>query len=408
MSGRFALRKDPDAAFESLYRRHVHDVYRYALAVLGSPADAEDVTQTTFLNAYRAFQRGETPRKPGNWLRTIAHNVCRQRFRQASRRPREIGVEGDLADELVVEDSDAPSPEDIAGALRNIPFNQRAALVMRELEGLSQAEIAGALDLSVSAVETLLFRARRALREQLEHCLTCGEAARAISRQLSGSTSRTERAALRAHLRQCPECATFARRARAQRKALKRLAAVPLPAALLSWSGGTATSAGLAAPAGGIGAKVAAGIAIAAVAVGAGDQGIQQLTAPPKRPPHAPADHHPERDTAGVLGAPGQAVPPAAHSIPTSAQRKPKHAHSRPARKPRKPPHGGKRRNEKSPRHAAKPPKPRHRARPHARRATENPPRKAHEREAPRTARRAATETQTDRVLPRTPATAHP
>src|SRR5205809_3627693 len=84
-----------DRAFERMYRRHAGDVYRYALAVLRNPADAEDVTQTTFLNAYRAIQRGDRPEKAQNWLITIAHNVCRQRFRQASRRPREVAFDED-------------------------------------------------------------------------------------------------------------------------------------------------------------------------------------------------------------------------------------------------------------------------------------------------------------------------
>ena len=57
-----------DRSFERLYTKHVHAVYRYALAVLHNEADAEDVTQTTFLNAYRAFQRGERPHTPHNWL----------------------------------------------------------------------------------------------------------------------------------------------------------------------------------------------------------------------------------------------------------------------------------------------------------------------------------------------------
>ena len=52
------LTKPNERSFEQLYRRHARDVYQYALAVLANPADAEDVTQTTFLNAYRAFQRG--------------------------------------------------------------------------------------------------------------------------------------------------------------------------------------------------------------------------------------------------------------------------------------------------------------------------------------------------------------
>jgi DNA-directed RNA polymerase specialized sigma24 family protein len=53
-----------DRSFERIYRRHVGDVYRYALAVMRNPTDAEDVTQTTFLNAYRAYAGGERPRQP--------------------------------------------------------------------------------------------------------------------------------------------------------------------------------------------------------------------------------------------------------------------------------------------------------------------------------------------------------
>ena len=79
-----------DQTLELLYRDHAQDVSRYALAVLGDRADAEDVTQTTFLNAYRALQRGERPMKPENWLIAIAHNACRERFRNGQRRPREV------------------------------------------------------------------------------------------------------------------------------------------------------------------------------------------------------------------------------------------------------------------------------------------------------------------------------
>src|SRR3954447_3446240 len=79
-----------DRQFERLYRKHAAEIYRYAYAVLRNQADAEDATQTTFLNAYRALERGERPEKPRNWLIAIAHNVCRQRFRQQSRRPQEV------------------------------------------------------------------------------------------------------------------------------------------------------------------------------------------------------------------------------------------------------------------------------------------------------------------------------
>ena len=78
---------------DELYRRHAAEVYRYTYAVLGNHADAEDVTQATFVNALRALERGERPRKPANWLLVIAHNLVRQRFRQAQSRPIEVALE---------------------------------------------------------------------------------------------------------------------------------------------------------------------------------------------------------------------------------------------------------------------------------------------------------------------------
>src|SRR2546422_8724995 len=236
MTPLLAQRPRPDRGFERLYRRYVGDVYRYSLAVMRNEADAEDVTQTTFMNALRAFQRGERPEKPQNWLIAIAHNVCRQRCRQSARRPTEVAFEDDIGSQLVEPDDDTPTGDDIRRALGHLAFHQRAALVMRELEGRTYAEIGEILDLSVSAVETLIFRARRALREQLEGTLSCGEAELAISRQVDGRLPRAERGGLRAHLRQCPECATFARSQRAQRTAFKALGAVPLPASFSSLS----------------------------------------------------------------------------------------------------------------------------------------------------------------------------
>src|SRR5438874_6148595 len=85
MTPLLAQRPRSDRGFERMYRRYVGDVYRYALAVMRNPTDAEDVTQTTFLNAYRAYvEKGNRPEKPHNWLIAIAHNVCRQRFRQSA------------------------------------------------------------------------------------------------------------------------------------------------------------------------------------------------------------------------------------------------------------------------------------------------------------------------------------
>ena len=92
-SGHLASREVDD-----LYRRHGGEVYRYALAVLGNHADAEDVTQTTFLNAYRSLEQGVRPRKPSNWLLTIASNAIKQRFRQEQTRPRQVELDERIAE----------------------------------------------------------------------------------------------------------------------------------------------------------------------------------------------------------------------------------------------------------------------------------------------------------------------
>ena len=252
-------RHDDEAAFERLYERNVEGVYRYALGMLGEAADAEDVTQTTFLNAYRAYKSGTRPDKPHSWLIAIAHNVCRQRFRQAQRRPREVAFDERIGDPETLEPA-APSAEDLRRALSQLPPNQRSALVMRELEGCSYNEIAGVLGVSVSALETLLFRARRSLREQLEEQLTCREATLAIDKQLDGRLAHGERRALRAHLRACPECNSLAQSQRAQRRALKALVIVPVPLTIAHW----------AAPSGASAATGAGGLAVAGGASGAG------------------------------------------------------------------------------------------------------------------------------------------
>jgi RNA polymerase sigma-70 factor, ECF subfamily len=274
--------KRADRAFERLYRRHVKDVYRYASAVLANPTDAEDVAQTVFLNAYRAFQTGTRPEKPLNWLIAITHNVCRQRFRDGSRRPREVVLDPRIAAEPV-DDAERYRREDVLRALSQLSLNQRAALAMRELEGRSYGEIASVLGTTKTAVETLLFRARRAFREQLEGALTCSEAERAISLQLDGMLSRADRGGLRAHLRACPDCASLARRFRAQGSALRGVMLAPLPASLAGGFGGGIIAAGTTGTA--IGVKALAVGTAALVAAGVGTEVVTHA-----RTKHSPAD----------------------------------------------------------------------------------------------------------------------
>jgi RNA polymerase sigma-70 factor, ECF subfamily len=204
------LARRQERAFERLYRRHVAEVYRYALVVLRDPHDAESITQATFVNAYQAHKRGEMPRKPRNWLMGLAHDACRRRSMPPEHAPEEL-----------VEDEVPPTPSDLRRALEGLDFDQRAAYVMRELEGRTNAEIGELLDLEVGEVEALVFRARKALREGLELSLTCHQAERAISRRLDGRLPRSQRKLLRAHLRSCTECARFVQAQEAHRAALR-------------------------------------------------------------------------------------------------------------------------------------------------------------------------------------------
>ncbi|MET0260833.1 MAG: RNA polymerase sigma factor [Gaiellaceae bacterium] len=223
------LLKSPDRSFEQLYRTHAREVYQYALALLANPADAEDVTQTTFLNAYRAFQRGERPHKPHNWLIAIAHNVCRMRWRQAGSRPREVAL--DLAPEPAVLENGHADLDEVLAALAVLTFNQRAAIVMRELEGRTYQEISEVLGVSVSAVEALLFRARRRLQ--------------------------------------------------VNRKALGLLTTVPLPGSLGSFVG--AGGGGAAAVGGSLVVKAGTILAVGTAAAGLGLKGVEAVG--PKAPP---------------------------------------------------------------------------------------------------------------------------
>jgi RNA polymerase sigma factor (sigma-70 family) len=255
---------------DDLYRRHCGEIYRYALAVLGNHADAEDVTQTTFLNAYRSLEQGVRPRKPANWLLTIASNTIKQRFRQEQVRPRHVELDERTTEAARDENEDeGPSVGELLVALSKIPPQQRQAIVLREFEGRSYSEIAEILGVTTSALETLLFRARRSLAEELEHQLTCTDAQLAISRAADGRLGRKERRRLRDHVGECPDCARFASLQQRNRRALKGLMLVPIPLSLTFFKGieGTATAATLPAA---TGAAVAGSAMTTAGATGGG------------------------------------------------------------------------------------------------------------------------------------------
>lgn len=196
-----------ERAFESLYRLNRSPVYAYALSRVHHPSDAEDITQTTFMNAYCALHRGVAPRDDLQWLLAIARNVCRDRFRDAKRRPKEEP----LAEWMRLIQPDEPefAVKDVVRELAALEPRQRQIIVMREFEGRSYAEISEQLGVSEAAVQTLLVRARRSLRDELRLGITCAHARRLALRNMNGVALLEERRALKRHLRRCAECATF-------------------------------------------------------------------------------------------------------------------------------------------------------------------------------------------------------
>lgn len=279
------FRSASSTPFDRLYRQHAAAVYRYARAVLGNHADAEDVTQQTFLNAYRAIAQGTKPRKAENWIFTIAHNEVRRHLRDTRAQKLEVELDAELADHA--QERLEPSVADVLRALQHLTPNQRAALVLREFEGRSYAEISQLMDISPGALETLMFRARRSLAEALEDGLTCAEAELAVSRRVDGRLSRREARRLKKHVRECDVCKGFELRQKRQRSLLEGLSVIPVPASLLVFrgeqaaaaiGGGTAVGVAAAGSSAGIAAKAAAVAAAVTVAGGVGyTAGTDQL-----------------------------------------------------------------------------------------------------------------------------------
>ena len=148
---------------ERLFQSYAAQLYAFCLYRLGDPQDAEDALQSTFLNAFRAFERGVVPYAEAAWLYTIARNVCLTRRRSTLRR-RRLESQAPLDDTVASPERDTEGIVDLAGALHGLPRRQQHAIVLREWQGLDYAEIATELGLTQSAVETLLHRARRSLR----------------------------------------------------------------------------------------------------------------------------------------------------------------------------------------------------------------------------------------------------
>jgi RNA polymerase sigma-70 factor (ECF subfamily) len=150
----------------ALFEEHGRLVYGVCRLMLRDPVEAEDAAQQTFLSAYRALLGGQEPREPSAWLGTIARNECRTRLRSRRTEPLTL-VREPVGDELQREVDRHDEIQSLCAALAELPPQQRDAIVLREFYGLSYAEVGAALGLSGAAVESVIFRSRKRLQDQL-------------------------------------------------------------------------------------------------------------------------------------------------------------------------------------------------------------------------------------------------
>jgi RNA polymerase sigma factor (sigma-70 family) len=160
------------ARVEQLYADHAELVRSVCRSLLRDRLEAEDAMQQTFLSAHRTLANGTSPRDDPAWLATIARHECLARVRARMREPLPIELEeaSSAADAhaAAVRRHDA---DQLRTALAELPAQQREAILLREVRGLSYQEVASALSVTTSAVESLVFRARRSLQARLRGAL---------------------------------------------------------------------------------------------------------------------------------------------------------------------------------------------------------------------------------------------
>jgi len=164
-----AAKAELDRAFEDLYRAHLRDVYSYSYYRVGNHHDAEDLTEQTFLQAYRHFERAlresrGRPLRP--WLIRIAHNLAANFSRDRSRKPQSTIEDAGMISAPHTTESLVEGREELKSILEGVtrlPDDRREALIMRFALGMDNREIARALGRTDGATKVLLHRAIRQL-----------------------------------------------------------------------------------------------------------------------------------------------------------------------------------------------------------------------------------------------------
>ncbi len=215
------------AAFAAVYERNHQALYRYCRSILHDDQDAQDALQSTMTKAFAALQDEDRDFELRPWLFRIAHNESVTLLRQR-RGTAELDDATPASGELEDRVSEREELRLLRMDLDALPERQRAALILRELNGLSHAEIGAVLEVPISGVKQALFDARTALSDSRDgRALACDVVRRTLS---DGDGRVLRRRTVRAHLRTCTPCRQFRAELSARPQAL-RLLAPPLPVA---------------------------------------------------------------------------------------------------------------------------------------------------------------------------------
>lgn len=176
------LQQGSESAYRTLLENYQERVLNTCLGFVPRLQDAEDLTQEVFLEVFRSIDKFRGEAKLSTWIYQIATRKCLEYLRYQNRQKRWafmknlVGLEAPEA-QTVASDFDHPGVElenqerskILFSKIAELPENQQSALVLHKVEGLSHAEISEILKVSISSVESLIFRAKQNLQKKLEH-----------------------------------------------------------------------------------------------------------------------------------------------------------------------------------------------------------------------------------------------
>ncbi len=319
------LRMGDEAAFEVLYDRYAAPLLSFCRHMLGRSDEAEDAVQQVFAAAHADLGRNQRKIDLKPWLYTIARNRCLSMLRARREHP-DPEVES-VTSGLQEQVQDRAELRQLVSDLGELPDNQRAALLLTELEDLPHAEVASILDCEPGQVKGLVFRAREGLIERRDARLAPCEDIRA--ELATARRGGLRRGRLRHHLAGCQGCSDYLEEVRRQR----RMMALILPVvpgtglkravlAAMGAGGGAGSAGGLTVAGGSVLGGVVAKVALVGVLAGgagvAGERVLQERDSAPGRQAPAVA---PAVKSAGVAPAIASPVPADAQS-PAAAPRK--------------------------------------------------------------------------------------